>query len=110
MFGRTWVKATGTVVESRVTGASVTEHGSSVRKEFVVEVVPAQAQAQAYRATVPEGRYADFWAPRNGQRVGLEIEAKSGKVRFDKADPGLSFKEHERQAAERFDRSLDPDA
>ena len=108
MFGKAWDKATGTVIESRVTGASVTEHGSSVRKEFVVEVVPAQAAA--YRTVVPEGRYSDFWAPRNGQRVGLEVEPKSGKVRFDKADPALSFTEHERQSAERFNSSLDPGA
>ena len=108
MFGKTWNKATGTVIESRVTGASVTEHGSSVRKEFVVGVEPAEAAA--YRIVVPEGRYSDFWPPRNGQRVRLEIEPKSGKARFDKADPGLSFKEHERQSAERFGRSLGPDA
>jgi hypothetical protein len=108
MFGKTWNPATGTVIESRVTGASVTEHGSSVRKEFVVEVAP-NGEAP-YRAVVPAGNYSDFWAPKNGQVVKLEIEAKSSKIRFDKSDLGLSFKEHERQAALRFNNALDPDA
>ncbi|MET0822266.1 MAG: hypothetical protein ABWY58_14980 [Aeromicrobium sp.] len=72
MFGTTWGKATGTVIESRVTGASVTEHGSSVRKEFVVEVLPAQGDA--YRAVVREGRYSDFWPPHNGQRFDRSLD------------------------------------
>ncbi|AXT84526.1 hypothetical protein C6I20_04485 [Aeromicrobium sp. A1-2] len=107
MFGKTWEAATGTVVESRVTGASVAEHGSSVRREFVVEVVPAAGAP--YRAAVKEGNYSDFWHPRPGQRVLLQIEAKSGKVRFDRSDPGLSFKEHERRTSAAFDAALDPD-
>ena len=109
MFGKTWNPATGTVLESRVIGASVTEHGGSVRKEFVVEVTP-NGEAPPYRAVVPAGNYSDFWAPKNGQVVKLEIEAKSSKIRFDKSDLGLSFKEHERQAALRFNNALGPDA
>ena len=108
MFGKTWNPATGTVIDSRVTGASVTEHGGSVRKEFVVDVTPEGKET--YRAVVPAGNYSDFWAPKNGQKVKLEIEAKSNKVRFDKSDIGISFKEHERLAAQRFNTSLDPNA
>jgi hypothetical protein len=104
MFGKTWSPATGKVIDSRVTGASVTEHGSSVRKEFVVEITPEGGEP--YKAVVPEGNYSDFWAPKPGQSVKLEIEAKTSKVRFDKSDLGLSFKEHERKAAEGFNNSL----
>ena len=105
MFGKTWTPATGKVIDSRVTGASVTEHGSSVRKEFVVEMLAEGGEPS--RIVVPAGNYSDFWAPKPGQAVKLEVDAKSGKVRFDKADLGLSFKEHERRTAEGFRNSLD---
>ena len=108
MFGKTWKAATGTVIDSRVAGVSMSEHAdASVRKEFVVDVVPAAGAS--FRAVVKAGNYSDFWAPKNGQKVKLEIEAKSDKVRFDKSDLGLSFKEHERRAAQGFNSALDPD-
>ncbi len=109
MFGKTWEAATGTVIDSRIAGVSLSEHAdSSVRREFVVEVTPAVGAP--FRTVVKAGNYSDFWAPKNGQKVKLEIETKSQKVRFDKSDLGLSFKEHERRAAQGFNSALDPDA
>ncbi len=102
MFGKTWNPATATVIDSRITGASAaSEHGGSVTREFLVEVLPSSGTP--YRVAVPDGNYSDFWAPKIGQRVMVEIEAKSGKVRFDCSDLGLSFREYERRTAARFD-------
>ncbi|CAN5386027.1 hypothetical protein BH09ACT10_BH09ACT10_05320 [soil metagenome] len=51
MFGKNWQPGTGKVLESRVKGASVTEHGTSVKREFVVEVVPAAGET--FRSVSP---------------------------------------------------------
>ncbi|MCW2747307.1 MAG: hypothetical protein JWP10_449 [Nocardioidaceae bacterium] len=104
MFGKNWQPGTGKVLDSRVKKVSVTEHGNAITREFVVEVKPSEGAV--FRAEVPEGRYADFWHPKIGQSVKVEIDPKSGKVRFDKSDLGLSFKEHQRKAAGAFDATL----
>lgn len=106
MFGKTWNPATATVIDSRVVHVSAaSEHGPTIKHEYILEVAPPDGSA--YRAVVPDGNYSDFWAPRNGQRVKVEIEAKRGKVRFDRSDLGLSFREHERRLAARFDAERD---
>ena len=105
MFGKGWQSSTGVVLDSRVKSASVSEHsGSSVTREFVVAVV--MPGGETTNVTVAEGNYSDFWAPRIGQSVKVEISAKGGKVRFDKSDPGLSFAEHERRQREGFNSKL----
>ncbi len=105
MFGRNWQASTGVVLESRVKSASVSEHaGSTVNREFVVAVAMPGGSTQ--NVVVQQGNYADFWAPKNGQNVKVEVEVKSGKVRFDKSDEGLSFAAHERRQKDGFDAKL----
>mgnify|MGYP000927949405 CR=1 FL=1 len=105
MFGRGWQSSTGVVLDSRVKSASVSEHsGSTVTREFVVAVLMPGGETR--NITVPEGNYSDFWAPKVGQNVKVEISAKGDKVRFDKSDLGLSFAEHERRQREGFNSHL----
>ncbi|HEY3338993.1 MAG TPA: hypothetical protein VGK18_10860 [Propionicimonas sp.] len=83
----------------------MSEHsGSSVTREFVVAVL--MPGGETTNVTVPQGNYSDFWAPRIGQNVKVEISAKGDKVRFDKADLGISFAEHERRQRQGFDSKL----
>src|SRR4051794_39857108 len=105
MFGRNWQATTGVVLDSRVKSASVSEHsGSTVNREFVVAV--AMPGGATENLVVPQGNYSDFWAPKNGQSVKIEVEAKSGRARFDRADQGLSFAAHERRQRDDFDSKL----
>ncbi|MCG2798707.1 MAG: hypothetical protein L6367_09230 [Cellulomonas sp.] len=105
MFGRGWQSSTGVVLDSRVKSASVSESsGSSVTREFVVAVV--MPGGETTNVTVPQGNYSDFWAPRIGRSVKVEISAKDDKVRFDKSDLAMSFAEHERRQREGFDSKL----
>ena len=105
MFGRGWQSSTGVVLDSRVKSASVSDQsGSSVTREFVVAVL--MPGGETTNVTVPQGNYSDFWAPRVGQAVLVEISAKGDKVRFDKSDLGLSFAEYERRQREGFNSKL----
>jgi len=105
MFGRGWQSSTGVVLDSRVKSASVSEHsGTSVTRELVVAVL--MPGGETTNLTVPEGNYSDFWAPKIGQSVKVEISAKGDKVRFDKSDLELSFAEHERRQREGFNSKL----
>jgi ribosomal protein L28 len=106
MFGRGWQEATGVVLDSRVKSAKVSEQsGSTVTREFVVAVTTSDGATRT--VTVPEGNYSDFWAPRVGQSVKIEVSAKGTKVRFDRSDLGLSFAEHERLKRAAFDGKID---
>ena len=107
MFGRgKWEAAEGRVIDSRVAKVRVSEDsGASITREFVVEV--RTAGGETFRATLGPPRSSDFLDPRIGARVGVEIEAKSGKVRFDMADPGLSLKAFERRQKAVFDANRD---
>lgn len=106
MFGRGWAQTTGVVSDSRVTRATVSEQsGSTVTREFVVAV--AMPDGVTRSVVVPEGNYSDFWAPRIGQSVKVEVSAKGDRVRFDRSDPGLSFAEHERRTRAAFDEKVD---
>lgn len=106
MFGRGWQSCTGVVVDSRIKSASVSDHsGSSVTREFVVAVLMPGGETTKF--TVPQGNYSDFWAPKIGQSVKVEISTKGDKVRFDKSDLGLSFAEYERRQREGFNSTLD---
>ena len=105
MFGRKkrrWVPARGTVIDSRVAKAKVYDDaGTSITREFVVEVRPPAGEA--FRATVGPPRSSDFLDPRVGADVKVEFDAQSGDVRFDMSDESISLKAHERAAKAAFD-------
>ncbi|HEY1813222.1 MAG TPA: hypothetical protein VGG74_12815 [Kofleriaceae bacterium] len=62
--------------------------------EYVVEVHPETGAA--FRAEAHEPMIAtDFQHPREGDVVGVELDPKTNKVRFDKSDPRLSRKVQE---------------
>ena len=57
-----------------------------------------------FRAQLGEPFIAtDFWRPEKGETVGVEFDAASGKVRFDKSDPRLGVKARVR-AKEKADK------
>jgi hypothetical protein len=63
--------------------------------EFVVDV--RTQDGRFFRALMEEPvMWADFWSPTEGQIVGVEVEGDTQNVRFDKDDPRLSTREHER--------------
>lgn len=105
MFGRSWQSAVGIVLDSRVAKAKISEQsGSTVTREFVVAVTTSDGVTR--NMSVPEGNYSDFWAPKVGQSVKVDVSAKGDKVRFDRSDLGLSFAEHERRTKAAFDGKL----
>jgi hypothetical protein len=101
MFGKTWQKAKGTVVAKAIDGSV----NQGIDHKFVVEI---QADGMdAFRAEVKLPRIAiDFKEPIVGDVVGVEFDAKSRKVRFDKSDPQLSFKAYEAAGEGNFEAML----
>lgn len=96
MFGtkKNWQKATGTVLARTI--ESTDSDGSMVTYDYAVEVRPADGTA-AFRALLKDPRMlTDFLQPIVGKSVGVEFDTASGKARFDKSDPQLSFKAYER--------------
>lgn len=103
MFGKSWEKAQGTVIASKPVKTS--GDGSVTIYEFVVDV--RTTSGEVFRAKVGEPRVAtNFWRPRNGAVVGVEYDNKSRKVRFDKDDPTLSFKNFKAQQDGSFEATL----
>jgi hypothetical protein len=101
MFGKTWRKATGTVVAKTIDGST----NQGIDHKFVVEI---QADGlDAFRAEVKLPRIAiDFKEPIVGQRVGVEFDEKSRRARFDKDDPQLSFKSYRAANDDSFEAML----
>jgi hypothetical protein len=104
MFGKHWESATGTVVDKRVAGTTSGGADAVVKMEFIVDV--QLLTGHVFRAKVDALNAADFWAPKIGQSVRVEVEQKSNDVRFDKSDLGISFKEYKRAQAASFDVAL----
>ena len=60
--------------------------------KYAVEIHPAEGRS-AFRAMLTDPRLlTDFLQPTVGKTVGVEFDEASGKARFDKSDPQLSFK------------------
>ena len=103
MFGKHWTAARGVVVDKRAVRTS--GDGMATIYEFVVEVTTASGEV--FRAKAGEPHIAmDFMDPSVGQTVGVEYDAKSHDVRFDKDDPQLSWKALKKAKASSFDESL----
>jgi hypothetical protein len=89
MFGTHWVPMQGTIVASQV--VKTTGDGMVSIREYAVDV--RTPEGEVFRARVHEPRLAmDFLAPSVGAVVGVEVDPRSRKVRFDKDDPTLSSK------------------
>jgi hypothetical protein len=94
VFGKkNWQKATGTVLARTIAGAD--SDGSMITYTYAVEIRPAGGGAP-FRALLTDPRLlTDFLQPIVGKTVGVEFDEKSGKARFDKSDPQLSFKAYQ---------------
>src|SRR5450755_2491669 len=85
VFGHKWEPARGTIVESRIEQATVA--GESVRRQVRVYVVDVrEARGEALRATV-QSPYGVSTELSPGVTVKLEVNAKTGEVRFDPSGP-----------------------
>ncbi|WP_382309728.1 hypothetical protein [Herbiconiux sp. UC225_62] len=107
MFGKmkTWQKATGTVLARTIAGTD--SDGAMITYDYAVEVHPVDGAA--FRAMLKDPRMlTDFLQPIVGKTIGVEFDAASGKARFDKSDPQLSFKAFERAQQDAVRRALDP--
>ena len=104
MFGKSWEPAEATIVLVNV--KHVSSSGSTVTYEYAADV--RKADGTVVRAKIDEPRLAiDFWPPSVGDVLKVEVEAKSGKVRFDMDDPKLSVKAHERATKDAFAAALE---
>ncbi|MEO9222378.1 MAG: hypothetical protein ABI251_11510 [Mycobacteriaceae bacterium] len=73
--------------------------------EYVVDVTPTDGPT--FRTKVEQPRLSsDWWTPRIGTQVQFLYDPKSGKVKFDKSDPTVSFKAYKKARDNSFDLSL----
>lgn len=71
---------------------STSGDGLTSAREYVADVHPA-VSGMPFRATIQEpGIATNFWPPSIGDQVSVLVDAKSGKVKFDKDDPRLDAK------------------
>jgi hypothetical protein len=85
VFGHKWEPARGTIVESRVEQVTVAgEPGLHQVRVYVVDV--RRPHGQPLRATLPSP-YGVSTDPAPGVTVRLEVNAKTGEVRFDPSAP-----------------------
>jgi len=104
MFGKSWEPAEATIVLVNI--KHVSGSGSTVTQEWAADV--RKADGTVVRAKIDEPRLAiNFWAPVVGDVVKVEVDAKSGKVRFDMDDPKLSARAHHRAKEDAFAAALD---
>jgi hypothetical protein len=100
MLWRHWEKAEGTIVAktpAKNQGSSNT--WSRTMYDYAVDV--KLASGETFRAEVHTPTVmTDFWQPEVGDPVGVEVDTKSRKVKFDKSDPRLSVKEHLKASGE----------
>ncbi len=105
MFGRHWEPATGSVVARTVVPTSGDSAPGPPIYDFAVDV--RTADGQVFRAEVPTpGIALDFAAPDVGDSVMVEVDPRSRKVRFDKADPQLSIRARKEAGLTQFHEVL----
>lgn len=109
MFGigskKVWEPAEATIVLVNI--KKVSSDGLTPTREWAADV--RRADGSVVRARIDEPRWVtDFWPPDAGAVVKVEVDAKSGEVRFDvKNDPQLSLKGQEKLKADAFKRALE---
>lgn len=108
MFGsKSWEPAEATIVLVNI--KRVSSDGITPTREWAADV--KKADGTVIRAKIDEPRWVtDFWPPEKGAVVKVEVDAKSGMVRFDvKNDPQLSVKGQEKLKADAFLNALKQD-
>lgn len=104
MFGRNWEPAEGVVIDKRMGKVRGSGDSAMATMDFIIDVrTPA---GDFFRAEVDQPRWSDFWPPKAGQTVKVEVEAKSRKVRFAKDDNTISFAAFQQQQSTSFDAQL----
>jgi hypothetical protein len=102
MFGHHWDPGQATIVASRV--KSTTGDGMVSTREFVADV--QVGSEPLFRAVVQIPTIAtNFWDPSVGDSVGVLVERKSRKVKFDKSDPALNAATQTRKRDDAFARA-----
>lgn len=105
MFGsKSWEKAEATIVLVNI--KRVSGDGLTPTREWAADV--KKADGTVVRAKIDEPRWVtDFWPPDKGAVVKVEVDPKSGMVRFDvKNDPQLSAKGQDKLKADAFNAAL----
>jgi hypothetical protein len=98
-----WHKAEAKVVLAKMNLDTRASAGRAM--EFVVDV--RTQDGRFFRAPVLWPLlWADFWPPTEGHVVGVEVEGETENVRFDKDDPRLSTREHDRMKQSELDAVL----
>jgi hypothetical protein len=91
MFGHDWDKGEATIVARNKVNRSTSGDGLTNDFEFVADVHPAKGEV--FRATIQSPMIAtNFWPPDVRDKVFVLIDAKHGKVKFDKDDPRIDYK------------------
>jgi hypothetical protein len=104
MFGRGWESAQATILASRI--KSTTGDGMVSIREFVAEVRPATAPP--FRTTLQEPKIAmNFRPPDVGVVVGVLVDVKGQRAKFDKSDPTISAKGRSAASDAAFRATLD---
>lgn len=105
VFGKKdWEPAEATIVLVNI--KRVSSDGLTPTREWAADV--RKADGSVVRAKIDEPRWVtDFWPPDAGAVVKVEVDPKSGTVRFDvKNDPQLTVKGQEKLKADAFKRAL----
>lgn len=105
MFGKKdWEKAEATIVLVNI--KRVSSDGLTPTREWAADV--RKADGSVIRAKIDEPRWVtDFWPPDAGDVVKVEIDPKSGTVRFDvKSDPMLTMKGRDKAQSDAFNAAL----
>jgi hypothetical protein len=103
VFLHKWHKAEAKVVLAKTNFGAGTSVGHVM--EFVVDV--RTQDGRFFRALMHDPvRWADFWPPTEGHIVGVEVEGETENIRFDKDDPRLSTREHDRMQQSDVDMAL----
>jgi hypothetical protein len=107
MFGiskKIWEPAEATIVLVNI--KKVSSDGLTPTREWAADV--RKADGTVVRARIDEPRWVtDFWPPDAGAVVKVEVDPKSGAVRFDtKNDPTLTLKGQEKLKNDAFKAAL----
>jgi Short C-terminal domain len=103
MFGKDWEPARATIVDTHI--KSTSGDGMTVNREFAADVV--RESGESFRALIQSPTIAtNFWDPSVGDVVGVLVDPKSKKVKFDKSDPKLSYKAQQKAKDADFQASL----
>jgi hypothetical protein len=104
VFGKSWQPAEATIVLVNI--KRVSGDGLTPTREWAADV--RKADGSVVRAKIDEPRWVtDFWPPNAGDVVKVEVDSKSGMVRFDvKNDPRLTMIGQDKLRMDAFSQAL----